>query len=84
MAVAHLLFRAYFTEGRDPGDPSVLMDAARTAGLDAGAARGVIESGTYAAEVRIAEDEWRDNGITSVPTIIVDKRYVIQGAQEPA
>lgn len=84
LAVAHLLFRAYFTEGRDPGDPSVLMDAARTAGLDAGAARGVIESGTYAAEVRIAEDEWRDNGITSVPTIIVDKRYVIQGAQEPA
>lgn len=84
LPLAHALFRAYFTDGRDPGDPAVLIVVARAAGLDEAAARGVIESGAYAADVRAAEEEWRRGGVTSVPTIIVDGRYIIQGAQEPA
>lgn len=82
--LAHALFRAYFTDGRDPGDATVLVEAARTAGLDEARARAVIESGAGAADVRAAEEEWRSNGITSVPTIIIDGRYIVQGAQEPA
>ncbi|WP_298673438.1 DsbA family oxidoreductase [uncultured Sphingomonas sp.] len=84
LSLAHALFRLYFTDGRDPGDPVVLAEAARTAGLDEAGARAVIESGAFAADVRAIEREWRENGVTSVPTIIIDERYIVQGAQEPA
>lgn len=80
--LAHALFRAYFTDGRDPGDPAVLAAAAQAAGLDG--ADAVIAGDARAAEVRAAEERWRTDGITSVPSIIVDGRYLIQGAQEPA
>ncbi len=84
LALTHALFRAYFTEGRDPGDPAVLAEAAREAGLDEAAAQAVIHGDARAAEVRAAEAGWRGEGITSVPSIVVDGRYLIQGAQEPA
>lgn len=84
VALKHALFAAYFTRGQDPGDPQVLVDAANEAGLDAGEARRVIKSGEGADAVRAAERTWRGEGITSVPTVIVDGRYLIQGAQEPA
>ncbi|MCW6537113.1 DsbA family oxidoreductase [Sphingomonas lycopersici] len=82
LPLAHALFRAYFTDGRDPGDPAVLAAAAQAAGLDG--ADAVIAGDARAAEVRAAEERWRADGITSVPSIIVDGRYLIQGAQEPA
>ncbi len=82
LPLAHALFRAYFTDGRDPGDPAVLAAAAQAAGLDG--ADAVIAGDARAAEVRAAEERWRTDGITSVPSIIFDGRYLIQGAQEPA
>jgi len=84
LSLAHALFRAYFTEGRDPGDPAVLAETARAAGLVEAAAQTVIAGDAHAVEVRAAEEEWRRGGITSVPSIIIDGRYIIQGAQEPA
>ena len=75
------LFEAYFTHGRDPGSRDVLVDAAATAGLDPEAAREVLQSGRYAAEVRAAERFWQSHGITSVPAAIVNERYLISGGQ---
>ena len=43
------LFDAYFTEGRNPSDHAVLVDAATRAGLDEARAREVLESDLYAA-----------------------------------
>ncbi|WP_375287779.1 DsbA family oxidoreductase [Sphingomonas sp.] len=83
IALQHALFAAYFQQGRNPGDRSVLVEAAGAAGLDPAAARQVIESGEGAKAVRAAEAQWRGEGIASVPTVIVDDRYLIQGAQEP-
>jgi predicted DsbA family dithiol-disulfide isomerase len=79
----HALFRAYFTDARDPSDSDVLLDAAAQAGLDGNAAREVLESGRYAQEVRDAERLWQERGIQSVPAIIVDERYLISGGQPP-
>ena len=77
----HALFAAYFTEGRDPSDPAVLVEAAKAAGLDPEAAREVLASGRYAAEVRAAEEKWRAAGVSSVPAVIVNDRYLISGGQ---
>jgi len=82
-ALKHALFEAYFTRGQDPGAPEVLVEAARTAGLDPEAARAVAASDRYAQEVREAEGRWRAAGISSVPAIVIDQRYLISGGQPP-
>lgn len=84
VALKHALFAAYFTEGRDPGDPAVLVEVAADAGLDPAAARDLIATGEGGDAVRAAERHWRGEGIMSVPTAIIEGQYLIQGAQEPA
>jgi len=82
-ALKHALFEAYFTDDDNPSDRGVLVAAAEKAGLDPAAARAVLDSGRYAAEVRQAEQLWRSRGINSVPAIIIDGRYLISGGQPP-
>jgi predicted DsbA family dithiol-disulfide isomerase len=82
-ALKHALFDAYFTHGQDPSDHAVLIAAAGKAGLDGEAARAVLESGRYAQDVRDAERLWQSRGITSVPAVIVNDRYLISGGQPP-
>jgi predicted DsbA family dithiol-disulfide isomerase len=82
-ALKHALLEANFTEGLDVSDPEVLIAAAERAGLDGEAAREVLASGRYAAEVRDAERLWQSRGINSVPAIVIDNRYLISGGQPP-
>ncbi|MEO6214957.1 MAG: DsbA family oxidoreductase [Sphingomonas sp.] len=82
-ALKHALFEAYFTKGQSPCDYYVLVEAAEQAGLDPIAAREVLESGAYAAEVREAETLWQSRGISSVPAVIINDKYLISGGQPP-
>jgi predicted DsbA family dithiol-disulfide isomerase len=77
------LFEAYFTRGQDPGDIEVLAAAAEAAGLDANTAREVLTSGRYADAVRSAEARWQAAGVTAVPAVIINDRYLISGGQPP-
>jgi predicted DsbA family dithiol-disulfide isomerase len=61
----------------------VLVQAAADAGLDAAEARAVLASGRYTEEVRKEEAEWRDRGITSVPSVILNGKYLVSGGQPP-
>lgn len=79
----HALFDAYFERGRNISSAEVLVEAAREAGLDAAAAQRVLARGDYAAQVHDDEIEWRSEGIASVPTMVVDGEFVINGAQTP-
>jgi predicted DsbA family dithiol-disulfide isomerase len=79
----HALFEAYFTHGRNPSDHEVLVQVAADVGLDAQAAREVLASGAYADEVRQRERLYLDNGIHSVPAIIINDRHLISGGQPP-
>jgi predicted DsbA family dithiol-disulfide isomerase len=80
----HALFEAYFTDQQSPADHAVLVEAAIKAGLDGEAARQVLERGDYAAEVREEEKLWTGRGISAVPAVIVNQRYIISGGQPPA
>ena len=82
-ALKHALFEAYITRGQSPCDYHVLVEAAEQAGLDPIAAREVLESGAYAAEVREAETLWQSRGINSVPAVIINDKYLISGGQPP-
>jgi predicted DsbA family dithiol-disulfide isomerase len=74
------LFRAYFTEGRNIGDPRVLREVAQAVGVPAGRIGHAWSDAAY--EDRLARDhaEAADIGITGIPTFIVDGRWIIEGA----
>jgi predicted DsbA family dithiol-disulfide isomerase len=83
LTLKRALFEVNFTQGRDTGDHEVLVEAAKAAGLDPDKAREVLASGRYTDEVRAAQDHWRRAGITSVPAVIVNDKYLISGGQPP-
>lgn len=75
------LFKAYFTDGKNPSDHAVLASAANEAGLDSARAAAVLASSEYADEVRVQEAFYQDNGIHAVPAVIVNDKHLIQGGQ---
>jgi predicted DsbA family dithiol-disulfide isomerase len=75
------LFDLYFTNGQSPADPDALVAAAQSVGLDADEARDVLSTGRYAQEVRDAERKWQMAGITAVPAVVINDRYLISGGQ---
>jgi predicted DsbA family dithiol-disulfide isomerase len=77
------LFRAYFLEGQNVGDRSVLAALAGEAGQDAAAARAFLDSGAGADEARAADRKARETGIGGVPFFIFDGRVAVSGAQLP-
>ena len=80
-ALKAALFEAYFTKQLNPGDAEVLADTAASVGLNRAAAVEVLASGRYSAEVRAAEELWRQRGINSVPAIVINDKYLISGGQ---
>ncbi len=79
----HALLQAYHGEGRNPGDPTVLLQLVDNLGLDVAAASEVLASERYALEVRVAERFWQQAGITSVPAVVINDRHLISGGQPP-
>jgi len=75
------LFKAYFTDGENPGDHKVLVRLASEVGLDATRAKKILSSNEYAEEVRERERFYHDHGINAVPAVIVNDRHLIQGGQ---
>ncbi|WP_374275322.1 DsbA family oxidoreductase [Brevundimonas sp.] len=80
-ALKTALFHAHFTDNRDLTDPAVLTAAAARAGLDEAEAAEVLASGRYGDEVRAEQALWRGRGITSVPAVVVEGKWLISGGQ---
>ena len=83
VALKRQLLKVYHFDNFDTSETDVLVQAAQDAGLDADAAREVLESGRYAEEVRNEETTWRDLGISSVPSVIINDKYLVSGGQPP-
>ena len=77
------LFDAYFTQGQNPSSHDVLLKVAGDVGLDTAKAAEVLASGAYADEVRAQERFYQQNGINSVPAVIINERHLISGGQPP-
>ena len=76
-AVVNALFRAYFEEARDIGDPAVLDGIAKGAGVSGWPADASAE------EVMEKEERVRDLGISGVPTFIFNRESGLSGAYPP-
>ena len=79
----HALLAAYHTHAQNPGSHDVLLQLCAGVGLDQQRARAILDSDEYAAEVREAERFWQQQGISAVPSVIIDGKHLIQGGQPP-
>ncbi|MFN4041696.1 MAG: DsbA family oxidoreductase [Brevundimonas sp.] len=78
------LFHAHFTENRNLTDAGVLTAAAEAAGLDRAEAAEVLASSRYVEAVRTDQAQWRARGISAVPAVVIDGKYLISGGQPAA
>lgn len=80
-ALKEALFDAYFTLGENPGAHAVLARLAAEVGLDGAGAARLLAGDDYAAEVRAQQQFYQQQGIHSVPAIIINDRHLISGGQ---
>ncbi len=78
--IAPLIFKAYFSDGKDIGDDAVLAGIAAAAGLDEAKARAFLSSDEGRDAVVRMEEKVRAEGISSVPFFKVDSEE-IRGAE---
>jgi predicted DsbA family dithiol-disulfide isomerase len=83
MMLKKALLKAYFTDGENPSDASTLARVAASVGLDGAQALEVLSSDRYAHSVRSQEQFYLQQGIHSVPAVIVNDRHLISGGQPP-
>ncbi|TCK05668.1 DsbA family oxidoreductase [Marinobacterium mangrovicola] len=81
LALKLALFDAYFSHNLNPSDRALLCDLAGQVGLDAGEAGRVYDTDLYAEEVRSEEALWQQRGVSSVPAIVFNERYLVSGGQ---
>ena len=79
-AIHDAMFRAYFVDARNIGDPEVLVEIAASVGLPAAQAREVIDKRTHKAAIDADWEKSRRYGVTGVPTFVIGNRGVV-GAQ---
>jgi predicted DsbA family dithiol-disulfide isomerase len=79
--VKERLMRAYFTEGADVGDHTVLASLAAETGLDEVAAKQALTDGSYAQDVAADIAQAREYGISGVPFFVFNERIGVSGAQ---
>jgi len=59
----------------------VLTAAAVSVGLDPTRAAAILASDEFADDVRTAERLWQSRGISAVPAVVINDRYLISGGQ---
>jgi len=74
-------FEAYHGRGENIESHAVLLAAVNSLGLDGAAAQTVLESDTYAQEVKEREHFYTNAGISAVPAVIINDRHLISGGQ---
>ena len=77
------LFEAHFNHRRNISDRTVLLDIAAEAGLHRMAAKAALEDEALETQVIAEERAAWDHNITGVPAMIVNRKFMIPGAQAP-
>ncbi|ANY20344.1 DSBA-like thioredoxin domain protein [Tsuneonella dongtanensis] len=77
------LFAAHFQQRRKVGERDVLLDIAGEVGLDREDARAALDDPGIADAVRAEERMAWDNNVSGVPAMVIDRKFIVPGAQEP-
>ncbi len=76
------LFQLNFEEGANLGDPAVLVEAAREAGMDASVVETMLATDADKDAVRTEIATASRMGITGVPCFLIEGKYAVMGAQD--
>lgn len=76
------LFRAYFAERRNIGDPEVLRALASECGMDAGLVEAAWSEPEYADRLRQYHEAAARIGVSGTPTYVVNNEQALVGAVE--
>jgi predicted DsbA family dithiol-disulfide isomerase len=79
-AIHDALYRAYFVDARNIGDIAVLIDVAKSVGLDVDEARRVLIERRFKEAIDADWAKSRQYGVTGVPTFVAGG-YGVVGAQ---
>ena len=82
-AVVEGLFQAYFIEGRDIGDRTVLAEVAAAAGMNEAHTARRLAGEEDRERIRAESAEAAQRGIHGVPFFVLDQKYAVSGAQGP-
>ncbi len=75
------LFDAHFRDARDVSEHEVLADVAQSVGLDRAEAERVLSTASHAADTRARQQFWTERGISGVPAMVFEGKYLLTGAQ---
>ncbi|HEX6007260.1 MAG TPA: DsbA family oxidoreductase [Burkholderiales bacterium] len=81
--MAETLFQAYFIEGANLADRTVLAEVGARAGFERGALAEYLASDADRELIARADSDARNAGIGGVPFFIFNRRIGVSGAQEP-
>lgn len=82
-AMVSALFRAYWRDGRDIGDPATLAAIGGEIGMDATLAQRLLATDADRDDLAARDLDARRKGVTAVPTYLIAQQYVLSGAQPP-
>jgi predicted DsbA family dithiol-disulfide isomerase len=80
-AMEELLFKAYFTQGKNIADPDTLLQLGIDAGLDTAVIKKLLNSDDNADKVEQDIYEARQIGVRGVPFFVFNNQYAVSGAQ---
>lgn len=81
-AMEEQLFKAYFTDGKNTADHTVLTQLAVEIGLDETSVKEVLESNQFADDVKHDIYEASQIGVNGVPFFVFNRKHAVSGAQD--
>jgi predicted DsbA family dithiol-disulfide isomerase len=79
--LAEALMQAFFGQGRDIGDPEVLVEIAGTQSLQADSVRSALADKGSRQIILSREAQVRASGMSGVPGYLINRRLLVVGAQ---
>ncbi len=81
-AAEERLFKAYFTEGKNTADHTILLQLAKEIGLDETEVSDMLKGKEFTKEVLNDLQEADQLRISGVPFFVFDRKYAVSGAQQ--
>ncbi len=78
------LTKAFFSDRKDVSKIAVLKEALLEVGLNADEALSKLDNEDARTKVRIIQNQWKNMGVNSVPTIVFNRKSAVTGAQPVA
>lgn len=75
------LMQAYQGEGRDINQPDVVLAIVDHVGLNKNRALEILAGEEFVQAVRNLQQEWINAGISAVPSVVINRQHLLQGAQ---